>query len=488
MINTVGQKITPSVMTGLTAAGTSQATAFQLANNAEHEFTTVPGSAGCILPLAKLPSTVTVYNASINALGVYPPVGGTVAGGTVNAPLSLAAGAGASFWAADSGLWYSLGGGGAAGGGGGTNYYTETWDWTTKTADASNSGEVGTATGAWSATALNINTIALDGRDMTVSFTDLFVSGNDVILQLASDSTRTARYTLTGAGTSHGTWWSFPVTMVSSSGVVPSKNNNVTVAVLVKSGGGGGGTPAGASGTIQYNNAGAFGAMGALFYDPTAGVPLALPVAQPGTVQVGDWWYDSAAGGIATVRAVDGSGYKLITLDDGTFFRCGPCTAVTTSGATISLLQSPTGAWGTTQFPANALKAGQTIEMEFQGRFMGNNAGYLNFYIPAFGVQALQAYTPPNTPLATNTPFFTAFPIRMCVTAVGASGAINAFGVVRMFSTTFGVTDWFLTPDGSTAADLTVNTTVAAGFGINVYFSNTPNSFQLTNCVMRLIG
>ena len=106
--NTVGHRITPSLQTGLTALGSTQSTAFPLTNNTWHEFTTVASGTGAILPAGKTPSEVRVFNDSANPLRVYPPVGGTINAGTVNLPVSLAAGNGLTYWASSLSNWYSI--------------------------------------------------------------------------------------------------------------------------------------------------------------------------------------------------------------------------------------------------------------------------------------------------------------------------------------------------------------------------------------------
>jgi hypothetical protein len=106
--NTVGHRITPSLQTGLTALGSTQSTAFPLTNNTWHEFTTVASGTGVILPAGKTPSEVRVFNDSANPLRVYPPVGGTINAGTVNLPVSLAAGNGLTYWASSLSNWYSI--------------------------------------------------------------------------------------------------------------------------------------------------------------------------------------------------------------------------------------------------------------------------------------------------------------------------------------------------------------------------------------------
>lgn len=107
------------VLSGLTALGSSQTTAFILINAADHQFTTVASSTAAVLPSATLPGSVTVFNGGSNTLAVYPPVGGTINGGSTNASVSVSvsAGAGAAFVAADTLTWYTVAG---AGGGSGT--------------------------------------------------------------------------------------------------------------------------------------------------------------------------------------------------------------------------------------------------------------------------------------------------------------------------------------------------------------------------------
>lgn len=93
-------------LSGLTALGTNQATAFPLLNLANHEFTTVGSSTGAVLPTARLADSVTVWNGGSNTLSVYPPSGGTVSGGSVNVAYSLAADTGITFFATDLLTWY----------------------------------------------------------------------------------------------------------------------------------------------------------------------------------------------------------------------------------------------------------------------------------------------------------------------------------------------------------------------------------------------
>ena len=120
MLNTVNHASAPFLVTGLTATGSSQSTAFQLANNALHEFTTVGASTGAILPIAELPSIVAIYNRGASTLTLYPAVGGAIDEGSTNATVSISAGTGVTYWAASPTLWYDLQTASGGGGGGGT--------------------------------------------------------------------------------------------------------------------------------------------------------------------------------------------------------------------------------------------------------------------------------------------------------------------------------------------------------------------------------
>jgi hypothetical protein len=105
------------VWLGQTALGSSQTTALPLPKKSAFvELTTVASSTGVLLPAtASVPCEIIVQNAGANTLSVYPPAGGTVAGGSTNAAYSISAGNGAIFELASPGVWYAF----AASSGGG---------------------------------------------------------------------------------------------------------------------------------------------------------------------------------------------------------------------------------------------------------------------------------------------------------------------------------------------------------------------------------
>jgi hypothetical protein len=83
--------------TGLTAVGSTQGTALVLPSDA-NVISTAAASTGAILPACGatgnaygLFDTIIVVNHGANAILLYPPVGGQIANGTVNAGLSVPA-------------------------------------------------------------------------------------------------------------------------------------------------------------------------------------------------------------------------------------------------------------------------------------------------------------------------------------------------------------------------------------------------------------
>ena len=92
----------------LTATGTNQATALQLAGlSSLQEVTTVASSTGVLLPVIKLPATVTIANQGANTLAIFPSLGGTIDNGTVNTSVTLASGKSATFTASSLTNWYT---------------------------------------------------------------------------------------------------------------------------------------------------------------------------------------------------------------------------------------------------------------------------------------------------------------------------------------------------------------------------------------------
>jgi hypothetical protein len=101
-----------SYQSGITAIGSSQATALQLSGSvALIELDTVGASTGVALPQCLAGTTVRVYNASGTTVTIYPAIANnpnTAAQDTINAATSttLATHVGASFNCAKDGNWF----------------------------------------------------------------------------------------------------------------------------------------------------------------------------------------------------------------------------------------------------------------------------------------------------------------------------------------------------------------------------------------------
>lgn len=111
------------VGSSLVAAGNNQATAYAMERATLQAFLTVASGAGVIIPAGMNPGEeFKIFNGGANALLVYPPTGGTISGGAVNAPTSVAVNATISIAAVDLLTFVvSAGTGGGPPGGADTN-------------------------------------------------------------------------------------------------------------------------------------------------------------------------------------------------------------------------------------------------------------------------------------------------------------------------------------------------------------------------------
>lgn len=97
----------PSISATVSAAGSNQsgATALTAIYNI---ITSVTAGQGVALPTASAQLTYTVVNTTATNLLVYPSLADKINGGTVNAAVTLAAGAAVTFIAKDATDWYSI--------------------------------------------------------------------------------------------------------------------------------------------------------------------------------------------------------------------------------------------------------------------------------------------------------------------------------------------------------------------------------------------
>jgi hypothetical protein len=109
--------------------------------------------------------------------------------------------------------------------------YAGEWNWTTKTADAGTSGQLGNDAPNWNATHININEQKNDNTDITPYLSKVKI-GDQFHIRQKTDSTRYGLYNVTGLGVDKGNWWQFSVTLVESGGTVPNGNAPTILTVL----------------------------------------------------------------------------------------------------------------------------------------------------------------------------------------------------------------------------------------------------------------
>ncbi|ACI52309.1 conserved hypothetical protein [Gluconacetobacter diazotrophicus PA1 5] len=90
----------------LAGAGTSQGTAAALAADV-NLFTTVAAGSGAVLSAGAAGTWQKVLNRGAASLLVYPPPGGAIDAGAADAPATILAGGGATFWQNSATQWYS---------------------------------------------------------------------------------------------------------------------------------------------------------------------------------------------------------------------------------------------------------------------------------------------------------------------------------------------------------------------------------------------
>jgi hypothetical protein len=101
------QLIAGDVLTGQTASTTTQATATAITADIT-VFTTVASTGAVILPAGGAADILIMNGQATNALIVFPPIGGTINGGSANASYSQAVSKCARYVSADGMAWYAM--------------------------------------------------------------------------------------------------------------------------------------------------------------------------------------------------------------------------------------------------------------------------------------------------------------------------------------------------------------------------------------------
>jgi len=102
------QLISGDVLTGQVTSATTQATAVAITADIT-VFATVASTGAAILPAGSGAADILILNGqATNALIVFPPVGGTINGGSANASYSQAVSKCARYVTADGLNWYAM--------------------------------------------------------------------------------------------------------------------------------------------------------------------------------------------------------------------------------------------------------------------------------------------------------------------------------------------------------------------------------------------
>jgi hypothetical protein len=99
--------VASEVFTGLTAAGSTQATALALPGDL-NIFGTVGASTGGILLDRDVGDGIHVVNGGANALSIYPPTGQQINAAAVNVAVSVPAGKAATFYRVTATRWVGV--------------------------------------------------------------------------------------------------------------------------------------------------------------------------------------------------------------------------------------------------------------------------------------------------------------------------------------------------------------------------------------------
>jgi hypothetical protein len=258
----------------------------------------------------------------------------------------------------------------------------------------------------------------------------------------------------------------------------------------------GGGTPGGSNTQVQFNNSSAFGGTANLIISAT-GTPNTPAIADPSTPIQGDLWLSSSSLNLVHCRIVDGSSNRFLVREDGTFFSCGACTALSSFTASASLLQSPASVKGSLTIPANVLNTvGQCVEFVFGGWISCTNASptiTLELLLGGIVIATSGATTVFASTALTEGLFYSGYllPIQIWVVSTGSSGTVNGFGSAGVQHSAGGIAGVFLSASvAGLYAPVTINMTQANAIDFQIAYSasNASNAAQITTAQARIRG
>ena len=533
MTNTLNHRVNPSLLTGLTATGSSQATAFPLTNNTLHEFTTVSSSNGAILPVGKLPSEVSIFNDGASSLTIYPPPGGSIDAGAANASVSLAAGSGVTFWASTPSNWYHLvsASGGTPGGSAGQIQFDNAGAFGGFT--ASGDATINTSTGAVSVTKTGGTAFAPSATTDTTNASNItsgtLASGRLPAISASSITTGTlpaAQLPTTGVSASSITTGTLPAAQLPalSGAVVSAGGTGVTTFGTI------------AATTLLGNATGATAA------------PTAIPLGANLSIVGGALTAASGSGGLSSVASLDvlanitgaaavPTGNTLTSIFDAVFgttlngiitrgasvwnlvsnlilpangpqrYISGPFLNVTGSGTAVANTTTQTSLFTGATFrsgqslvlPASSLLAGDEIEIALWGTFSALASTSLTITVLLGSTVIMVTGALGSTVAVTNGEWYLgASPTKIWFPSVGTNGTCAGHGQFLLVESESGPTlasaQFFnagaTSGPAGTGTLTAVNTTAALALDVRMTWSaaSTSNTIQLLGGTIKKSG
>ncbi len=454
-----------AIYTGLTAAGSTQATALQLAGRGDSlvELTSVPSSSGVMLPPPILPMKVEIANQGANTLSIYPQVGGTIDNGTVNAAITLAAGKAAVFEASSLTNWYTV---------------------STTDAGAGTVTSVGAGTGLAGGTITSTGTISL-----------ATIAAGDVMANTTGGTAAPAGVTLSALiddaiGSTHGdilyrgasTW----------SALAPGSSGNVL-------------TSGGSAANPSWSSAGS-GTVTSVTFTGDGTVLSSTPssaVTTTGTVttslanqSANEVLAGPASGSAAapTFRALGNAdlpaGVPILQ------FALTNSVTISSPASTGTLVTGSTSPRGSLTIASGALNSvGKILEVDFAGyaSSASSSPGGLGFYFYMGGNAVGMAYDGAMQANKTDLPFAGRFVV--VVKSTGSAGTVDVFGtVLNLASGVFPAPVVAITNGNTTTyapqTPLTVNLTGTVVMDFLAYYTSTAisgNTITLTQFNVKLL-
>ena len=251
-----------------------------------------------------------------------------------------------------------------------------------------------------------------------------------------------------------------------------------------------------ASGSDTAQLVGGLGSIGLFVTDHTeisgGGESVFSAIADPPYTQqaAGVRWYSSAAGGPVTCRFLDASHNLLNTMDDGTFFKCTSCTALSNFTTAASLLGSPTSSWGSLTIPNGALRPGQIIELDFFA--ICSTTGTPTFTLTfLFGSTVIVASSPVASGAGQSSGAFLSYgPVKLVVRTIGATGSMNGGGLVNNGGNYDDLSTGPTTtpPTGSDVGSINFNQANLIDFQCACSAASASNTIQILGFSARLRG